>query len=272
MTSAARRSWIASLAVLLAVAATAGCTTTGSTAPESSPADEPVLQIDESVEEPASSSTPGESAEQFPGETVSQQNAREKALDYLDLLSFSRSGLVSQLEFEGFSNADAVYAVDVLKVDWNEQAAKKGAEYLKTTSFSRQGLVEQLIYEGFTPEQAEYGVSVSYAADSAAGSANTGSEGSVSQRNAVEKAQEYLKFSSFSRSGLVSQLEFEGFSNTDAVYAVDVLVVDWKEQAALKAKSYLETSAFSRQSLLDQLIFEGFTPEQAAYGVSSVGL
>ncbi|XKG11107.1 Ltp family lipoprotein [Sutcliffiella horikoshii] len=34
------------------------------------------------------------------------------AQDYLDYTAFSRSGLIQQLEFEGFSNADATYAVD----------------------------------------------------------------------------------------------------------------------------------------------------------------
>ncbi|WP_341961966.1 Ltp family lipoprotein [Planococcus maritimus] len=40
---------------------------------------------------------------------------------------------------------------------------------------------------------------------------------------AVKKAQEYLDYTPFSRSGLIEQLEFEGFSNGDAVYAVDAI-------------------------------------------------
>lgn len=94
-----------------------------------------------------------------PPETVSQRNARAKAADYLDYTSFSRSGLISQLEFEGFSQEDATYGVDALNADWNEQAAAKAAEYLDYTSFSRSGLIDQLVFEGFTQAQAEYGVS-----------------------------------------------------------------------------------------------------------------
>jgi hypothetical protein len=94
-----------------------------------------------------------------PAESVSQSNAREKAADYLDYSSFSRSGLIKQLEYEGFSTADATYGVDALGVDWNEQAAKKAAEYLDYSSFSRSGLIDQLLYEGFSPAEAEYGVS-----------------------------------------------------------------------------------------------------------------
>ena len=62
------------------------------------------------------------------------------------------------MKYEKFPEADAVYAVDHISVDWNEQAAKKAKNYLDTTSFSRDGLIKQLKYEKFTQEQAEYGV------------------------------------------------------------------------------------------------------------------
>ena len=91
--------------------------------------------------------------------TISQQNARREASSYLEYTSFSRSGLIEQLEYEGFSEGDATFGVDALDVDWNAQAAKKAAEYLEYSSFSRSGLVDQLIYEGFSPEQADYGAS-----------------------------------------------------------------------------------------------------------------
>ena len=64
------------------------------------------------------------------------------------------------MEYEGFSNADAVYAVDSLNIDWNAQAAQSAADYLEHVGgFSRSGLINQLLYEGFTQAQAEYGVS-----------------------------------------------------------------------------------------------------------------
>lgn len=94
-----------------------------------------------------------------PAESVSQSNARQKALDYLGYSAFSRTGLIKQLEFEGFSTADATYGVDALGTDWNEQAALKAAEYLDYSAFSRSGLIDQLVFEGFTPAEAEYGVS-----------------------------------------------------------------------------------------------------------------
>ena len=93
-----------------------------------------------------------------PKESVSQANARESAETYLDLTAYSRSGLIKQLEFEGYSNKDATYGVDAQKADWNKQAAASAQTYLDLTSYSREGLIDQLKFEGYTPAQAEYGV------------------------------------------------------------------------------------------------------------------
>ena len=95
---------------------------------------------------------------------------------------------------------------------------------------------------------------------------------SVSQSNARESALSYVNYSAFSRTGLIRQLEYEGFSRSDATYGTDALNADWNEQAALSAQSYLDYSSFSRSGLIDQLIYEGFTKSQATYGVNAVGL
>jgi Host cell surface-exposed lipoprotein len=92
-----------------------------------------------------------------PEETAGQQNARESAESYLDTAPFSRTGLIKQLKFEGYSAADATYAVNAVSPNWNEQAAKASQAYLDTSSFSRSGLIQQLKYEGYTQAQAEYG-------------------------------------------------------------------------------------------------------------------
>jgi hypothetical protein len=91
--------------------------------------------------------------------SVAQQNALRSAEGYLDYTAFSHTSLINQLEFEGYSTADATWAVDRVSVDWNEQAAKSAKNYLSFTAFSRSGLIDQLKFEGFSPEQAEYGVS-----------------------------------------------------------------------------------------------------------------
>jgi len=94
----------------------------------------------------------------------------------------------------------------------------------------------------------------------------------VSQENAVRKAEEYISLTSFSAQGLAKQLEFEGFSPADSTFAVTHIAVDWNEQAAEKAQEYLGLTGFSRQGLIDQLVFDGFTNAQATYGVDQAGL
>ncbi|MFV8228692.1 Ltp family lipoprotein [Mycolicibacterium fortuitum] len=94
----------------------------------------------------------------------------------------------------------------------------------------------------------------------------------VSQRNAVRSAEQYLDYGAFSRQGLIEQLEYEGFSTADVTFAVDTITVDWNAQAAKAAKAYLDYSAFSRSGLIEQLEYEGYTPAQAAYGAAAAGL
>ncbi len=189
--------------------------------------------------------------------SLGKSNALKKAQSYLRISSFSRSGLIEQLEYEGFTEDEATYGVNNCGADWNEQALLKAKSYLKTSSFSYSGLVEQLKYEGFTDEQAEYGAS------------NSGLD---SSSQAAEKAKSYLNMNTgISYSGLVEQLEYEGFSNSEAEEAVKNCGADWNEQAALKAKSYMKIFSYSKEELTKQLEYEGFTPEQAAYGVASAG-
>lgn len=205
-----------------------------------------------------------------PTETIGQKNAVRKALSYLDFMAFSRKGLIEQLEYEGFSHDEAVYGADHSGADWNAQAAQKAADYLDFTSFSRDGLIEQLEYEGFTHSEAVYGVDAVEKASSS-GSSGGSSSTSMGQSNAVKKAQSYLDFTAFSRKGLIEQLEYEGFTNEEAVYGADHCGADWKEQAAKKAAEYLDFMSFSKQDLIEQLEYEGFTASEAAYGASAVG-
>ena len=99
-----------------------------------------------------------------------------------------------------------------------------------------------------------------------------GKEPTLSQKNALSEANSYLRSSAFSRDGLIEQLEYEGYSHEDSVYAVDNCNADWFEQAVKEAKSYLRHSSFSRDGLIEQLEYEGFTHEQAVYGVEQNGL
>jgi hypothetical protein len=89
--------------------------------------------------------------------------------------------------------------------------------------------------------------------------------------NAKRMAKQYIAYSAFSRSGLIEQLVYEGFSNSISTKAVDSLKLNWNKQAGKMAKSYLEYSAFSRDGLLEQLVYEGFSQSQAEAGLRAVG-
>jgi len=167
--------------------------------PEPEPAPEPEPEPEEVVEE-----DPIEE-EKSNEVTLGEKNALSSALNYLAVMPFSHSGLVKQLEFEGYTNEEAVYAADNCGADWNEQALKSALNYLATMPFSKSGLVEQLKFEGFTNDQAVYGV------DNCEADWN---------EQAALKAQVYLDTMSFSRDGLIAQLEFEGFTRQQAEYGV----------------------------------------------------
>lgn len=139
-------------------------------------------------------------------QTVSQKNALNSAKNYLSFTAFSRSGLIKQLEFEGYSTEDATYGVDNTGANWMEQAVKSAKNYLNVISFSASGLVTQLKFEGFTAEEARYGVE------------NCGADW---MEQAAKSAKNYLNIMPFSRSGLIQQLEFEGFTNAQAVFGVN---------------------------------------------------
>lgn len=108
------------------------------------------------------------------------------------------------------------------------------------------------------------------------GSTDTGTQGGISsatkgERNALSSAKTYLSVMPFSHSGLVKQLEYEGYSHSEAVYGADNCGADWNAQAAKSAEAYLDMMAFSRDGLIDQLEYEGYTHAQAVYGASANG-
>ncbi len=94
----------------------------------------------------------------------------------------------------------------------------------------------------------------------------------IAQENAKRSAESYIEMSGFSRSGLIDQLKYEGFSVKDATRAIDSMKVNWNEEADQSAKAYIDMSGFSRSGLIDQLKYEGFTTAQATHGADSVGL
>lgn len=142
---------VLSLTVLVGVLV--GC---GSTSPDeiTGPATSPVPTA------PAEPKAPESPAK--PEMTRSQEQAVRAAENYIQTMPFSKKGLIEQLVYEQFSEADATFAVNHIDVDWKEQAVKAAQNYLDTMPFSQADLIDQLKYDGFTQAQAEHGAAVAF--------------------------------------------------------------------------------------------------------------
>jgi hypothetical protein len=94
--------------------------------------------------------------------------ALASAESYLEMSGFSKQGLYEQLSSsagEGFTAAEAQYAVDHVDADWNQEAVESARSYLEMSPMSRESLIEQLSSdagEKFTYEQAVYAVNKVY--------------------------------------------------------------------------------------------------------------
>ena len=95
-------------------------------------------------------------------------------------------------------------------------------------------------------------------------------EATKDEIKALIEAEDDLEWSNFSRDGLIDWLKEEGFTVSEAEFALSKLDVDWNKQAEQRADSYLMNGAYSYGGLIDQLEYDKFTPEQAKHGADSV--
>ena len=97
-----------------------------------------------------------------PQMTSGQENALQAGQNYVDTMPFSHDGLIRQLSSkmgDGYSKADATFAANHVKVDWNAEAVEAAKNYLDTMPMSRDGLIRQLtssMGDQYTQAQAEY--------------------------------------------------------------------------------------------------------------------
>lgn len=94
---------------------------------------------------------------------------------------------------------------------------------------------------------------------------------STGETNALNSAKDYLSLMPFSYNGLVDQLEYEGYTHTEATYAADNCGADWYAQALEEAKDYLSLMSFSYSGLIEQLEYEGYTNAEATYAADNCG-
>jgi SOS response regulatory protein OraA/RecX len=194
--------------------------------------------------------------------------ALKTAQRYLDSeyqTGFSKKGLKEQLEFEGFTSSEIQYALDNVKVDYNQQALKAAQKYLDSeyqNGFSKEELRKQLEFEGFTSSEIQYAlnnVKTDY------------------KQQALKAAQGYLDSeyqTGFSKEGLIQQLkdEFgEEFTDEEIQYALSNVKVNWNQQALKAAKNYLKNGIVTtKEGLKEQLKFEGFTSSEIQYALNQL--
>lgn len=99
-----------------------------------------------------------------PKATAQQTAALEKAKLYASTMHMSKQGIYVQLTSqagEKFAAADAQYAIDNVKADWNANALEAAKNYQTTMSMSKDAILNQLTSQAgdkFTQEQAQYAV------------------------------------------------------------------------------------------------------------------
>ena len=92
------------------------------------------------------------------------KNALRSAENYISMMPFSEKGLYDQLTSEAadkYPAEAAQYAIDNIKVDYNEQALKAAQNYLNMMPMSDEQLKQQLMSDAgdkYTEEQAQYAI------------------------------------------------------------------------------------------------------------------
>ena len=150
--------------------------------------------------------TYGESS--YDGEITDRMNdALNTAIEYLKIMNFSRRALSGQLQIEGFTSAEADYAVDNCGADWNEQALLKAEEMVSDGSnYSAMAVKEMLLSNyGYTGDEAEFAVQ------------NCGADWNES---ALSAARSYMRMG-YSADEIAAILADDGYTSENILYALD---------------------------------------------------
>lgn len=184
--------------------------------------------------------------------TVITKNGDQQSTSVYKIHRYTKAEVIAQEKAAAKKEADVAAA-----------AAKKKADDAAATQAKQQQAADA---------KAKAYAAAADAAAKAKAAAAAAAAVTVSQKNALNKAKDYLSYTAFSHDGLVDQLVYDQFSTADATYGADNVGANWNDQAAKKAKDYMGYSSFSRGGLIDQLEYDKFTPDQATYGANAVGL
>ena len=205
-----------------------------------------------------------EDEEEEDGTPKEYKKALKKAQRYSDNLHMSKAGIYDQLTSEygeNMSKEAALYAIDNVEADWEENALKKAESYANRSHMSKAGVYNQLVSEygeQFTDDEAQYAID------------NVEADW---EENALKKAESYASGLHMSKAGVYDQLisEYgEQFTSDEAQYAIDNVEADWEENALKTAKSYQKHMDMSDQEIYNQLVSkygEQFTADEAQYAI-----
>jgi hypothetical protein len=138
--------------------------------------------------------------------TVRDRQALSKAKSDLRAEPYSLEGLVVQLNFGGYTMAEATYGAENSGANWNHEALVAAKENLATKAYSMKGLIERLKIAKFTAVQASYGV------------ANSGANWNAEAYKAAEESLAVVKIPT---SELIGQLRSSGFTAAQATYGAN---------------------------------------------------
>lgn len=145
-----KRWWIAGLALVFVIAGMASGSGGDDTEPTASAGTSQSDDTNESElqEEPAKEEEPEPDPEpEEPEMTSGQENALRAGQNYIDIMPFSKAGLIRQLSSsagDGYSKADATFAANNVDADWNAEAVEAATNYLDIMPMSRDALIRQL--------------------------------------------------------------------------------------------------------------------------------
>lgn len=159
-------------------------------------------QVDEKTAEEIAASEEADAQRQAEADAAASAKAEE------DRLAEEQRAAEESAAAEAAANEAAAEAARIGTVA-QQNAYRTAVSYLDFTAFSRKSLADQLAYEGYSAEDAEFAI------------ARLEAEGGVDwNAQAAASAANYLEFTSFSHSGLVDQLLYEGFTAEQAEYGV----------------------------------------------------
>lgn len=144
----------------------------------------------------------------------------------------------------------------------NEISVTTSSEY--SDSIPNNKVISQSINIGQVIEKGGTSIKVVY---------SLGRRPTTGELNALKKAQSYSDNMHMSKKGLYEQLTSsygEGFTASEAQYAIEHVQADWNYNALQKAKSYQTNLNMSKSNIYQQLISsygESFTTSEAQYAI-----